>query len=124
MRQLGLAHDAARFCFKLVRGPGPTFISFVNYLVPGWAAVAGALFLDESLSYWAYLGLALILLGIACSEFAPRMMDAIRAGLRRRRIAARLARQDAEAREHFLRGHGPVWQGRFRYKGSRISERF
>lgn len=81
--------------FRLVRGPGPTFISFVNYLVPAWAVIAGALFLDESLSYWAHLGLALILLGIAISEFAPRLMEACRAGLHRRRSAARLARQDA-----------------------------
>lgn len=81
--------------FKLVRGPGPTFISFVNYLVPAWAVVAGALFLDESLTYWAHFGLALILLGIAVSEFAPRAIDAIQTLLCRRRLSARLASEDA-----------------------------
>ncbi|MBT8092948.1 MAG: DMT family transporter [Gammaproteobacteria bacterium] len=59
--------------FKLVQGPGPTFISFVNYLVPAWAVVAGAVFLDESLSPAAYVGLALILFGIAFSELGPRV---------------------------------------------------
>ena len=59
--------------FRLVQGPGPTFISFVNYLVPAWAVVAGAVFLDESLSSAAYIGLALILIGIAFSELGPRL---------------------------------------------------
>ena len=57
--------------FRLVQGPGPTFLSFVNYLVPAWAVLAGALILDESLSAWAYAGLALILSGIAISEAGP-----------------------------------------------------
>lgn len=57
--------------FRLIQGPGPTFLSFVNYLVPAWAVLAGALFLDEALSTWAYAGLALILSGIAMSEAGP-----------------------------------------------------
>jgi drug/metabolite transporter (DMT)-like permease len=57
--------------FRLVQGPGPAFLSFVNYLVPAWAVVAGALFLDEALSSWAYAGLVLILSGIALSEAGP-----------------------------------------------------
>ncbi len=57
--------------FRLVQGPGPTFLSFVNYLVPAWAVLAGALILDEALSSWAYTGLALILTGIALSEAGP-----------------------------------------------------
>lgn len=35
------------------------------------AVVAGALFLNEALSSWAYAGLALILSGIALSEAGP-----------------------------------------------------
>lgn len=81
--------------FRLVQGPGPTFLSFVNYLVPAWAVVAGALFLDESLSLSVFVGLALILSGIALSEFGARA----RAGLRavRLRISPsppRVARED------------------------------
>ena len=79
--------------FRLVQGPGPTFLSFVNYLVPAWAVVAGALFLDEALSSWAYAGLALILSGIALSEAGPGVSR-----LRRRldRVAAQqVARERA-----------------------------
>ena len=70
--------------FRLVQGPGPTFLSFVNYLVPAWAVLAGAVFLDESLSTWAYAGLALILSGIAISEAGPAISR-----LRRRRLLPR-----------------------------------
>ena len=71
--------------FRLVQGPGPAFLSFVNYLVPAWAVLAGAVVLDESLSAWAYAGLGLILSGIAISEVGPILM---RAGRRRRRLGA------------------------------------
>ncbi len=64
--------------FRLVQGPGPTFLSFVNYLVPAWAVLAGALFLDESLSMSVFVGLALILTGIGLSEFGPRALARIR----------------------------------------------
>lgn len=57
--------------FRLIQGPGPTFLSLVNYLVPGWAVLAGAWFLGESLAASAYVGLALILSGIAVSEALP-----------------------------------------------------
>ncbi len=64
--------------FRLVQGPGPTFLSFVNYLVPVWAVTAGALLLDESLSPTVFLGLALILSGIGLSEFGARAMNRVR----------------------------------------------
>ena len=64
--------------FRLVQGPGPTFISLVNYLVPAWAVVAGAVFLDEALSPAMIGGLMLILFGIALSEFGPRALQALR----------------------------------------------
>ncbi|MEM7278397.1 MAG: DMT family transporter, partial [Pseudomonadota bacterium] len=63
--------------FRIVQGPGPTFLSFVNYLVPAWAVIAGALFLDESLSPSVFVGLAFILCGIALSEIGPRVWRAI-----------------------------------------------
>ncbi len=69
--------------FRLIQGPGPTFISFVNYLVPAWAVIAGAVFLDESISSSVFLGLALILAGIGFSEFGTRAMSWLGARLRR-----------------------------------------
>lgn len=65
--------------FRLVQGPGPTFLSLVNYLVPAWAVIAGALFLDESLSLSVLLGMSLILAGIALSEFGARAATLITA---------------------------------------------
>ena len=82
--------------FRLVQGPGPTFISLVNYLVPAWAVVAGAVFLDEALSPAMIGGLMMILLGIALSEFGPRGWLALRA-LRARFLPASpasVARED------------------------------
>ena len=54
--------------FRLVQGPGPAFLSIVNYLVPAWAVLVGALILNEPLSGAVLGGLALILTGIALSE--------------------------------------------------------
>ena len=65
--------------FRLIQGPGPTFLSLVNYLVPAWAVMAGALFLDESLSSSVFVGLLLILCGIALSEIGPRVFRTVRA---------------------------------------------
>ncbi len=58
--------------FRLVQGPGPAFLSIVNYLVPVVAVVAGALLLDESVSSSIFAGMALILFGIALSELGGR----------------------------------------------------
>lgn len=68
--------------FRVIQGPGPTFLSLVNYLVPAWAVLAGAWFLDESLALPVYFGLALILCGIAVSELGPRTVRAVRSRLR------------------------------------------
>ena len=65
--------------FRLIEGPGPTFLSFVNYLVPAWAVIAGAVFLDESLSPAVFLGLTMILAGIGFSELGARAMDRLTA---------------------------------------------
>lgn len=58
--------------FRLVQGPGPAFLSIVNYLVPVWAVLAGALFLGESITPTLYGGMLLILFGVALGELAPR----------------------------------------------------
>lgn len=59
--------------FRLIQGPGPGFTTLVTYLVPAWAVLAGALVLQEALSERVYLGLGLILGGIALSEFGGRL---------------------------------------------------
>lgn len=81
--------------FRVIQGPGPTFLSLVNYLVPAWAVIAGAVFLDESLSTSVFVGLALILCGIALSEIGPHVSRAAQA-LRARWFSSlpRVARED------------------------------
>ena len=69
--------------FRLVQGPGPAFLSLVNYLVPGWAVVAGILFLEEAVTPSVLGGLVLILSGVAVGEFGPRGLRSARAWLRR-----------------------------------------
>lgn len=69
--------------FRLIQGPGPAFLSLVNYLVPAWAVVAGTVLLGESISQGVIAGLALILVGIAVSEFGARAGPLLRSVLRR-----------------------------------------
>lgn len=64
--------------FRLVQGPGPAFLSIVNYLVPAWAVIAGAVFLDESISPMLYGGMLLILSGVALGELGPRFRRLLR----------------------------------------------
>lgn len=64
--------------FRIIQGPGPTFLSLINYLVPAWAVVIGVLFLGEELAVSGYLGMLLILSGIAFSELGPRIRNAWR----------------------------------------------
>lgn len=83
--------------FRLIQGPGPAFLSFVNYLVPAWAVIAGAVFLDESISLSVFSGLALILGGIAISELGSRAVDRLK-GIRSRYVVSlptSIAREDA-----------------------------
>ena len=73
--------------FRLVQGPGPAFLSLINYLVPACAVVVGALVLGESPSGWVYGGLCLILAGIAWSEFGPSKLWSL-AGRAVKKVAA------------------------------------
>ncbi|MDJ0916564.1 MAG: DMT family transporter [Woeseiaceae bacterium] len=79
--------------FRLIQGPGPAFVSLVNYLVPGWAVIAGALVLGETLSVHVFLGLALILTGLAISEFSDKLRSVLVHARASR--SQRLAREDA-----------------------------
>lgn len=55
--------------FMLIRSAGPSFMSLVNYLSPGVAVMLGLLVLGETPQANAYVGLALILAGIAVSQW-------------------------------------------------------
>lgn len=80
--------------FRLVQGPGPAFLSLVNYLVPICAVFSGAFLLGESVSTSVYAGMALILSGIALSELGARAGGLFR-GRRAATLAARAARSKA-----------------------------
>lgn len=54
--------------FALVGSAGPTFLSLVNYLTPCVAVLLGVLIMNEEPGPNAYVGLALILSGIAVSQ--------------------------------------------------------
>ncbi|WP_135503744.1 DMT family transporter [Roseovarius aestuariivivens] len=53
---------------QVIRDAGPSFMSLVNYMVPVWSVIFGAVLLNEALSPSLYLGLALILGGVALSQ--------------------------------------------------------
>jgi len=53
---------------KLIGSAGPTFMSLVNYCVPVVAVFLGVMILGETPSANAYMGLLLILTGIAMSQ--------------------------------------------------------
>ena len=55
--------------FRLISTAGPTFMSLVNYLSPAIAVFLGVTLLGEKPGVMAYLGLALILGGIALSQW-------------------------------------------------------
>lgn len=69
--------------FHLVQGPGPTFLSFVSYLIPVCAVVAGSVVLGEVLAPRVYWGMALILLGIGASEVGAGIARLLRSRLLR-----------------------------------------
>lgn len=55
--------------FRIVDQAGATFVALTNYLVPVFAALTGFLLFDEELKLRVLIGLALILIGIAVSEW-------------------------------------------------------
>jgi drug/metabolite transporter (DMT)-like permease len=55
--------------FKLIATAGPTFMSLVNYMAPAVAVFLGVVLLGEAPGLHAYVALALILLGIAVSQW-------------------------------------------------------
>ena len=59
---------ALMLMLKILSTAGPPFLSLVNYQVPVWATVFGAVFLGEEVSVRLGLALLLILLGVAISQ--------------------------------------------------------
>jgi len=55
--------------FTLIARAGPTFLSLINYLIPVWAVVLGAVALDERLPPRAFVALALILAGVVLARW-------------------------------------------------------
>jgi drug/metabolite transporter (DMT)-like permease len=62
--------------FVLVARAGPTFLSLINYLIPVWAVVLGAVVLDERLPPRAFAALGLILAGVVIARWRPRRAGA------------------------------------------------
>ncbi len=54
--------------FKLITLAGPSFLSLINYLIPLWAVLLGAMLLGETPEWTALIALVLVLSGIAMSE--------------------------------------------------------
>ena len=59
---------AAILYFRLVKSAGPPFVSQLNYLIPVWAVVMGAVFLGEQPELRHYLALSLILGGVLLAQ--------------------------------------------------------
>lgn len=57
--------------FRLIERAGPAFVSQLNYLIPVWAVIVGALLFGERPSTSDYLAMVVILLGIALSQLGP-----------------------------------------------------
>jgi drug/metabolite transporter (DMT)-like permease len=58
--------------FRIIQRAGPTFLSLINYMIPVVALGAGAIVLDEDLVGTVLVGMALILTGLAVSQFGSR----------------------------------------------------
>ena len=68
---LGLVPTAAANLLRVsvVRTAGPVFMSLVNYMVPMWSVLLGALLLNEPLPPSLLGAMALILAGVALSQY-------------------------------------------------------
>lgn len=68
---IGVMPTAVAFFLRvyIIRNAGSIFMSLVSYIVPLWAVLFGIVLLDEELAPSLFVGLALILLGIALSEW-------------------------------------------------------
>ncbi len=67
---LGVVPTAAAnlLLVSVIRSAGPSFLSLVNYQVPIWSVIFGALFLSEVLPARTFVALGLIMLGLAVNQ--------------------------------------------------------
>lgn len=65
---IGPTAGALLLMLRILEGAGPPFLSLVNYQVPIWAVVFGAVFLGEDISPRLGIALLLILAGLAVSQ--------------------------------------------------------
>lgn len=65
---VGPTAGALLLMLRILEGAGPPFLSLVNYQVPVWAVIFGAVFLGEAVSPRLGIALALILAGLAVSQ--------------------------------------------------------
>src|SRR5579862_156893 len=70
--------------FRLIQTAGPAYATLVTYLVPPIALAYGSIFLGERFGIYAFVGLVLILGGVALATGAVRL-----ASVRGRALAAR-----------------------------------
>lgn len=68
---LGLVQTALANLMRItvIRTAGPTFMSLTNYMVPLWSVVLGVVFLGEALEPTLFTAMALILAGVALSQW-------------------------------------------------------
>lgn len=68
---LGVISTAAMNVLRVlvIRSAGPTFMTLVNYQVPVWSVVLGAVILNEPLPHSLLIALILILGGVAISQW-------------------------------------------------------
>ncbi len=68
---LGLIPTAIASLLRVlvIRSAGPTFMSLTNYQVPVWSVLLGAVFLGEPLTAALFVAMALILAGVALSQW-------------------------------------------------------
>lgn len=68
---LGLIPTAAANLLRVmvIRSAGPVFMSLTNYQVPVWSVILGVAFLGEPLHLSLFVAMALILVGVALSQY-------------------------------------------------------
>lgn len=64
---------AALLRVHVIRSAGPVFMTLVNYQVPLWSMAFGALILSEALPMRFFIALALIMTGLAVSQWGSLM---------------------------------------------------
>jgi drug/metabolite transporter (DMT)-like permease len=65
---IGPTAFATMLLFAVIRAAGPTFLSYINYVIPIVAYFTGALLLGEAIEWHSLVAMLLIILGIALTR--------------------------------------------------------